>query len=131
MTGPDGSAAAEAQRDAIRRASAHIADVVASGIEVVLTHGNGPQVGNVLVKNELAAHVVPPVPLDWCVAQTQATIAFTIADELDAALASRGVDRRTVGVVTRTLVDSDRSEEHTSELQSRQYLVCRLLLEKK
>src|SRR3712207_8117702 len=120
MTGPDGSAAAEAQRDAIRAASAHIADVVASGVEVVLTHGNGPQVGNVLAKNELAAHVVPPVPLDWCVAQTQATIAFTIADELDAALASRGADRRTVAVVTRTLVD--RSEEHTSELQSRHYL---------
>jgi carbamate kinase len=107
MTGPDGSAAADAQRDAIREAAAHIADVVASGAEVVLTHGNGPQVGNLLVKNELAAHVVPPVPLDWCVAQTQATIAFTLADELDAALTARGVDRRTVGVVTRTLVDAD------------------------
>ena len=107
MTGPDGSAAADAQRDAIRVASGHIADVVTSGVEVVLTHGNGPQVGNLLVKNELAAHVVPPVPLDWCVAQTQATIAFTLADGLDAALAARGVDRRTVGVVTRTLVDAD------------------------
>jgi carbamate kinase len=107
MTGPDGSAAVDAQRDAIREACAHIADVVASGVEVVLTHGNGPQVGNLLVKNELAAHVVPPVPLDWCVAQTQATLAFTIADELDAALAARGVDRRTVGVVTRTLVSTD------------------------
>jgi carbamate kinase len=107
MTGPDGSAAVDAQRDAIREASAHIADVVASGVEVVLTHGNGPQVGNLLVKNELAAHVVPPVPLDWCVAQTQATLAFTIADELDAALAARGVDRRTVGIVTRTLVSTD------------------------
>jgi carbamate kinase len=107
MTGPDGSAAADAQRDAIRAASGPIAEVVAAGVEVVLTHGNGPQVGNLLVKNELAAHVVPPVPLDWCVAQTQATIAFTLADELDAALAARGVDRRTVGVVTRTLVDAD------------------------
>ena len=86
MTGPDGSATPGAQRDAIREASGHIADVVASGVEVVLTHGNGPQVGNLLVKNEMAAHVVPPVPLDWNVAQTQATIAFTLADELDAAL---------------------------------------------
>ena len=41
-----------------------------------MTHGNGPQVGNLLVKNELAAAVVPPVPLDWCGAQTQATIGF-------------------------------------------------------
>src|SRR5690242_17517755 len=107
MTGPDGSATPKAQREAIRQAMGHVAAVVAAGVEVVLTHGNGPQVGNLLVKNELAAHVVPPVPLDWCVAQTQATIAFTLADELDAALASRGVDRRTVGVVTRTLVSTD------------------------
>jgi carbamate kinase len=105
MTGPDGSATPGAQRDAIRVAAGHIADVVAAGVEVVLTHGNGPQVGNLLVKNELAAHVVPPVPLDWCVAQTQATIAFTLTDELDAALKTRGVDRRTAGLVTRTLID--------------------------
>src|SRR4051812_6068287 len=107
MTGPDGSATPKAQRDAIREASTHIADVVAAGTEVVLTHGNGPQVGNLLVKNELAAHVVPPVPLDWCVAQTQATIAFTVTDELDAALAARGLPQRTAGLVTRTLVDAE------------------------
>ena len=107
MTGPDGSATPGAQRDAIREASVHIADVVAAGAEVVLTHGNGPQVGNLLVKNELAAHVVPPVPLDWCVAQTQATIAFTLTDELDAALAARGIPQRTAGLVTRTLIDVD------------------------
>jgi carbamate kinase len=107
MTGPDGSATPEAQRDAIRVAADHIADVVASGVEVVLTHGNGPQVGNLLVKNEMAAHVVPPVPLDWNVAQTQATIAFTLADELDSALIARGLPQRAAGLVTRTLVDVD------------------------
>jgi carbamate kinase len=107
MTGPDGSATPGAQRDAIREAAGHIAEVVAAGVEVVLTHGNGPQVGNLLVKNELAAHVVPPVPLDWCVAQTQATIAFTLTDELDAALTARGLPQRTAGLVTRTLVDVD------------------------
>jgi carbamate kinase len=107
MTGPDGSATPSAQRDAIAEASGHIADVVASGVEVVLTHGNGPQVGNLLVKNELAAHEVPPVPLDWCVAQTQATIAFTLTDELDAALAARGLTQRTAGLVTRTLIDAE------------------------
>jgi carbamate kinase len=107
MTGPDGSATPGAQRAAIAAASGHIAEVVAAGAEVVLTHGNGPQVGNLLVKNELAAHVVPPVPLDWCVAQTQATIAFTLTDELDAALEARGLPQRTAGLVTRTLVDPD------------------------
>jgi carbamate kinase len=107
MTGPDGSATPGAQRDAIAQAAGHIAEVVAAGVEVVLTHGNGPQVGNLLVKNEMAAHVVPPVPLDWNVAQTQATVAFTLADELDAALELRGLPQRTAGLVTRTLVDAD------------------------
>ena len=107
MTGPDGSATPRAQRDAIAAACRHVAAVVATGVQVVLTHGNGPQVGNLLVKNELAAHEVPPVPLDWCVAQTQATIGFTLADELDAALAARGLPQRTAALVTRTLVDAD------------------------
>jgi carbamate kinase len=106
MTGPDGSATPRAQRNAIAVAAGHIAEVVATGVQVVLTHGNGPQVGNLLVKNELAAHVVPPVPLDWNVAQTQATIGFTIADELDAALAARGLGQRAAALVTRTLVDA-------------------------
>src|SRR6201747_2771668 len=104
MTGPDGSATPGAQRDAIARSAQHIAAVVGTGAAVVLTHGNGPQVGNLLVKNELAAPQVPPVPLDWNVAQTQATIGFTLADELDAALAARGLPQRTASLVTRTLV---------------------------
>ena len=107
MTGPDGSAAPHEQRRAIRTAMSHIADLVASGHEVAITHGNGPQVGNILVKNELAAHVVPPVPLDWCGAQTQGTIGFTMLDALEASLARRGVDRPVAAIVTRTLVDVD------------------------
>src|SRR3954447_9275182 len=105
MTGADGSATPGAQRAAIAAAAQHIAAVVGTGAQVVLTHGNGPQVGNLLVKNELAAHVVPPVPLDWNVAQTQATIGFTLADELDAQLTARGLPQRTAALVTRTLVD--------------------------
>ena len=76
---------------------AAVADLLADGVEVVITHGNGPQVGNLLVKNELAAAVVPPVPLDWCGAQTQATLGFVLMDALDAgarrAAASTGVGR--------------------------------------
>ncbi len=107
MTGPGGSATPVEQDDAVSSAMEHVADLIASGIDVVLTHGNGPQVGNLLVKNELAAQVVPPVPLDWCGAQTQGTIGFLILDSLDKALADRGVDRRTATVVTRTLVDGN------------------------
>ena len=107
MTGPDGSATPQAQREAIAVAMGHVATVVAAGHEVVLTHGNGPQVGNLLVKNELAANVVPPVPLDWCGAQTQGTIGFTILDTLEPALAARGLTQPVAALVTRTLVDPD------------------------
>jgi len=105
MTGPGGSATPQDQDAAVAAAMEHVADLVAAGVDVVLTHGNGPQVGNLLVKNELAAAVVPPVPLDWCGAQTQGTIGFLIMDALERALAQRGVDRRVATLVTRTRVD--------------------------
>jgi carbamate kinase len=104
MTTADGRARPEDQIAAAQVAMAAVADLLRQDVEVVITHGNGPQVGNLLVKNELAAAVVPPVPLDWCGAQTQATLGFVLMDALDAALARRGVDRRTATVVTRTLV---------------------------
>jgi carbamate kinase len=107
MTAPDGTARPEDQQRAIAEAMETVADLVAAGTEVVLTHGNGPQVGNLLVKNELAAAVVPPVPLDWCGAQTQGTIGVLVLDALDSALARRGVDTRTAVLVSRTLVDRD------------------------
>jgi carbamate kinase len=105
MTSPDGGASPGDQIDAVRRASGHVVAMVAAGHQVVLTHGNGPQVGNLLVKNELAASVVPPVPLDWCVAQTQGTIAFILLNALGDGLEAAGLACRPAGVVTRTLVD--------------------------
>ena len=105
MTGPDGSATPEAQSAAVGRAMEHVADLVAAGAQVALTHGNGPQVGNLLIKNQLAAHVVPPVPLDWCGAQTQGTIGVLVVNALERALAARGASRPVTAVVTRTLVD--------------------------
>jgi carbamate kinase len=106
MTAADGSARPEDQIAAAKVAMRSVAELVASDIDVVVTHGNGPQVGNLLVKNEIAASVVPPVPLDWCGAQTQATLGFVLMNALDEALRRRGVQRRSATVVTRTLVDA-------------------------
>ena len=107
MTAADGSATPQAQITAITTAMESVAALVAEGHEVVLTHGNGPQVGNILVKNELAARVVPPVPLDWCGAQTQGTIGFVAMNAVEAALARRGAEAPVAALVTRTLVDAD------------------------
>lgn len=106
MTAPDGSARPADQQAAIDQAAEPIAELAVAGHQVLLTHGNGPQVGNLLVKNELAAAVVPPVPLDWCGAQTQATIGLLIMNALDRALTSRGAAVATAALVSRTLVDA-------------------------
>ena len=106
MTNADGRARPEDQIAAAGVAMSAVADLLQRDVEVVVTHGNGPQVGNLLVKNELAAAVVPPVPLDWCGAQTQATLGFVLMNALEGALAARGVDRRAAAVVTRALVDA-------------------------
>ena len=97
----------ESQRLAVEGACEQIAELVEHGYEVVITHGNGPQVGNLLLKNDLARDVVPPVPLDWCVAQTQATLGFLIVTALEAALRRRGLERLVSTVVTRVLVAAD------------------------
>ncbi|MEU8380075.1 carbamate kinase [Streptosporangium sp. NPDC048865] len=96
MTGPGGGASPEDQHRAVGQAVRHVVALVEDGHQVTLTHGNGPQVGNLILKNQLAAHVVPPVPLDWCGAQTQATVGTLILNALDG---------RAAVVVTRTLVD--------------------------
>ena len=106
MTGPDGKAGPAAQIAAAEQAMERVADLVSQDVEVVITHGNGPQVGNLLVKNELAAAVVPPVPLDWCGAQTQATLGFVLMNALEATLARRGLRGRAATLVTRTRVDA-------------------------
>jgi carbamate kinase len=90
------------QEHAVEGACEQIAELIAHGHDVVITHGNGPQVGNLLLKNDLARDVVPPVPLDWCVAQTQATLGFLIVTALERRVAPRLVST----VVTRVLVDA-------------------------
>ncbi len=107
MTNAEGRARPEDQIAAAEVAMAAVGALLVTGADVVVTHGNGPQVGNLLVKNEVAAAVVPPVPLDWCGAQTQATLGFVLMDALDAEVARRGIERRSAALVTRTLVDLD------------------------
>lgn len=108
MTNPDGRARVEDQIAAGRVAMEAVAVLltrVGDPVQIVVTHGNGPQVGNLLVKNEIAATVVPPVPLDWCGAQTQATLGLVLMNALDDALAERGLARPSATIVTRTRVD--------------------------
>jgi carbamate kinase len=84
-----------------------IADLVQSGYRVVVTHGNGPQVGATLLRHEAAKNIVPPFPLDVCGAETQGFIGYMIQQALRNELKKRGLDRYIVTLVTRVIVDPD------------------------
>jgi carbamate kinase len=98
---------AEEQMRNISRTMVRIAQLIVDGHQMVITHGNGPQVGNLLLKNELAKDVLPPMPLDWCVAETQATIGYQIITALERELELRGDLSTVVPVISRVLVAAD------------------------
>ncbi len=101
----DGAGDIPQQFDVTRRTAARLADVICAGRRLVLTHGNGPQVGNVLRRVELAAHEVYALPLDICVADTQGGMGYMIALCLNNELARRGESRRVCTIVTTVEVD--------------------------
>ncbi len=93
------------QWEAVRETCRHIADLIAEGWDVVVTHGNGPQVGFILRRNELAAHEVHTTPLDVIVADTQGAIGYMLQQSLDAEFDRRGMHRRAITIVTQVIVD--------------------------
>jgi carbamate kinase len=89
----------------VRTTVSKIADLIVSGHKVVLTHGNGPQVGATLLRHEAAKSIVPAFPLDACGAETQGFIGYLMQQALRNELKSRGIDRYVVTVITRVIVD--------------------------
>jgi carbamate kinase len=87
--------------------SHYIAPIVNRGYRVVVTHGNGPQVGFILLRSELARDVIHQVPLANCVADTQGSIGFQIAQSLQNEFLRQGLDRQVVSVVTQVVVDPE------------------------
>ena len=83
----------------------NIADLIVAGYKIVLTHGNGPQVGAALLRHEAAKSIVPPFPLDACGAETQGSMGYMIQQALRNELKSRGIDKYVVTVITRVIVD--------------------------
>lgn len=88
-----------------RETMGHVADMIAAGWRVVITHGNGPQVGFLLRGSELARGELDPVPLDFCVADTQGAIGYMFQQELHNEFRARGIRSQAVSVVTQTVVD--------------------------
>ncbi|MCA9950871.1 MAG: carbamate kinase [Anaerolineales bacterium] len=95
------------QWDAVRETCKHLADMIENGWTLVVTHGNGPQVGYILRRNELASPEVHSTPLDIIGADTQGSIGYMLQQALRNELNSRGIDMPVVSVVTQVLVDHD------------------------
>jgi carbamate kinase len=90
-----------------REAAERIADIAAEGWEVVVTHGNGPQVGRILLQQEAAAESVHPMPLDVCGAQSQGQIGYLLQVTLGDVFYERGMERPVATVLTLTRVRPD------------------------
>ena len=95
----------EEQYENVKKTCARVAELIQRGNKIVLTHGNGPQVGATLLRHEAAKNIVPPFPLDACGAETQGFIGYMMQQALRNELKSRGVDKFVVSVVTRVIVD--------------------------
>ncbi|MBN1136851.1 MAG: carbamate kinase [Anaerolineae bacterium] len=93
------------QWDAVRETCKHLADMIERGWNLVVTHGNGPQVGFILRRNELAEPEVHPTPLDVIGADTQGSIGYMLSQALGNEFRHRGISRPVTAVVTRVLVD--------------------------
>jgi carbamate kinase len=95
---------------------AQIARLVASGRNVVLTHGNGPIVGNIVLRNEAMRDSIPPMPLGICVADSQGGIGYMIQQVLRNALLKEGIERDVVTLITQVRISPDDSAlEHPTK----------------
>ncbi len=89
-----------------RETARHIAGMIEKGWDVVITHGNGPQVGSILLRAEMASTVLPGLPLDTCGADSQGAMGYMIQQMLGSELAKKGIKRDVVTVVTQVVVDA-------------------------
>lgn len=100
-----GTGTVNEMRAAVAGTCAVLADLVERGVSLVVTHGNGPQVGRILLQQEYAAEHVPPMPMDVCGAESQGQIGYLLSQELDSELRRRGLDTRVLCLVTSVVVD--------------------------
>jgi carbamate kinase len=97
------------QFEAVRENCVPIASMIEQGWKIAITHGNGPQVGFILLRSEIASHVLHTVPIDSAGAETQGSIGYMVQQSLYNELKKRGIDKRVVTVVTQVVVKKNDS----------------------
>lgn len=98
------SASFDEQMETVRQTTAQIADIIEQGYRVVITHGNGPQVGDILIRSYLTRHHLPDIPLEMANAITQSEIGYMIQQSLKNELLKRNVNRDIVTIITQVVV---------------------------
>ena len=101
----DSGATAEAQLEVVKKTCEHIAEISERGYEMAIVHGNGPQVGRIVLASETAKDVVPPMPFDVCGAMSQGYIGYHIQQALKYALNARNRNYPVVSLTTQVVVD--------------------------
>lgn len=96
---------AQSQHQVLQRTAQQLSQLSVSGYELAIVHGNGPQVGRILLASETARDVTPPMPFDVCGAMSQGYIGYHIQQTLTAALRAQGKHIPVVTVVTQVVVD--------------------------
>ncbi len=96
---------AQGQLEIVRKTCEHIADISCQGYEIAIVHGNGPQIGRILLASETAKDVTPAMPFDVCGAMSQGYIGYHIQQALKYALSSRNKNYPVLAVVTQVVVD--------------------------
>ena len=105
-----------------RRTMDHLSEFILKEYNICITHGNGPQVGNELLRMDLTNDVVPPLPLGICVANTQGQIGYMVQQTLQNKLRDLEVDREVVTLVTQVLVDkNDKSIKNPTKFVGARY----------
>ncbi len=98
---------AQAQAQVAARTAEYLAEMSCAGYEMAVVHGNGPQVGRILLASETAADKTPPMPFDVCGAMSQGYIGYHLQQKLRCALMDRGRDIPVVTVITQMVVDRE------------------------
>ena len=102
---PGQKGTAKEQFENVKSSLRFVADMIIRDWEIVITHGNGPQVGSILLQNQAGRELTPPMPLDICVAESQGLIGYMIQQSLRSILMERGIDKDVVTVITQVIVD--------------------------
>lgn len=95
------------QYENIEESCGYIADLIQEGYKVIITHGNGPQIGNILIQNEAAKDLAPTSPIDVCVAETQGQLGYMIKQSLVNTLKARGIEQAVVSILSQVVVDKN------------------------